>query len=78
MQKVTNYLSKYKSTEFVETDEMKFGSFHRFIQAGNYALVTGIYQKYFGENVHFVDGLNLLREGSHICLTPMNCIHHCL
>ena len=78
MRKVTNYLSKYNSTEFVKTDEMKFGSFHRFIQAGNYALVTGIYQKYFGENVHFVDGLNLLREGSHICLTPMNCIHHCL
>jgi len=83
MQKVTNYLSKYNSTEFVETDEMKFGSFHRFIQAGNYALVTGIYQKHFGENVHFVDGLNLLRQGSHIIrglfsLNPMNCTDHCI
>ena len=72
MQKVTNYLSKYNSTEFVETDEMKFGSFHRFIQAGNYALVTGIYQKHFGENVHFVDGLNLLRQCYYIRLDLKN------
>jgi len=34
----------------------------RFIQAGNYALVTDIYEKYFPENFHFVDGLNLLRQ----------------
>ena len=67
MQKVTNYFSKYNSTEFVETDEMKFGAFHRFIQVGNYDLVTGIYQNHFdNENVHFVDGLSLLRQDSHI------------
>lgn len=63
MEKVTNYLSNHNSTEFVETNDMKFGSFHRFIQSGNYALVTGIYQHYFGDNVHFVDGGNLLRQG---------------
>ena len=71
MQKVTNYLSKYNSTEFVETYEMKFGAFHRFIQVGNYALVTGIYEKHFEENVHFVDGLNLLRQGSHIYMNSI-------
>ena len=72
MQKVTNYFSKYNSTEFVETEEMKFGAFHRFIQVGNYDLVTGIYQKHFDKNVHFVDGLSLLRQGSHIYLNSMN------
>ena len=65
MQKVTNYLSKYNSTEFVETEEIKFGAFHRFIHVGNYALITDIYQKHF-ENVHLVDGLSLLRQGFHI------------
>ena len=62
MAKVTNYLSKYNSTNFVESDEMKFGAFHRLIQSSNYALVTEIYQNYFSGNVHFVDGLNLLRK----------------
>ena len=70
MQKVTNYLSKYNSTEFVETEEMKFGAFHRFIHVGNYALVTDIYQKHF-EHVHFIDGLSLLRQGFHIYLNSM-------
>ena len=64
--KITKYLANHNSTDFVETEEMEFGSFYRFIQSGNYALVTGIYQKHFGENVHFVDGLNLLRIGTQI------------
>ena len=68
MNKITNYFSNHNSTEFVETDEMEFGAFYRFVQSGNYALVTGIYQKYFGENIHFVDGLNLLRQGTPISL----------
>ena len=71
MAKVTNYLSKYNSTNFVETDDIKFGAFMRLIQSSNYALVTEIYQNHFPGNVHFVDGLNLLRKGyQHQC--------HCL
>ena len=71
MAKVTNYLSKYNSTNFVETEDIKFGAFMRLIQSSNYALVTEIYQNHFPGNVHFVDGLNLLRKGyQHQC--------HCL
>ena len=63
MAKVTNYLSNHNSTNFVETDDIKFGAFMRLIQSSNYALVTDIYQNHFPGNVHFVDGLNLLRKG---------------